>query len=158
MWGFAVQSINELIEKYSINVELHSHVSRRRFAWNLSKEVGKLFSVFEACHNSFYTNANDVGDLKTKVLYRGSDGNSHWKETSQLTLPKGQNTLSFKAPSLIIFAGCLGVFVYAQFQETVNPNSTWGVLYRRLVTDPLKWLGADKTEGQPIPGPSSHLK
>lgn len=79
-----------------------------------------------------------------KVLIRGPDGRSVWKEISFNQLPKGGKKLSFRNNSLIVFSLALGVLCYAQFQEEINPDSKWAYYYRRITRDPLAWLMEDK--------------
>ncbi|VDO67024.1 unnamed protein product [Heligmosomoides polygyrus] len=60
-----------------------------------------------------------------RVVIRGPDGKSIWREVSDLRLPKGGKKLSFRQNSLIAFAVVLGLFGYGLAQEEVNPDSKW---------------------------------
>ncbi|KAK6017585.1 hypothetical protein OSTOST_16890 [Ostertagia ostertagi] len=93
-----------------------------------------------------------------RIIFRDSNGQSIWKETSQLYLPKGGKKLSFKQNSLLVFSGFLFLFGYLYVQDEVNPDSKWAEIYRTLTQEPFKWLEAGKpVETKPTPSLSSHL-
>ncbi|CAI4232899.1 unnamed protein product [Auanema sp. JU1783] len=51
IWCSASLAIQEFIANHQLKVMLNSHDSKRRFAWALSREIGRRFSVFEVCHS-----------------------------------------------------------------------------------------------------------
>uniref|UniRef100_A0A1I7TCQ7 Uncharacterized protein n=1 Tax=Caenorhabditis tropicalis TaxID=1561998 RepID=A0A1I7TCQ7_9PELO len=64
LWGCASLAIQER----RLNVELPSSVERRRFAFALSRDIGRRFTVFEMCNFSFYTNDYNAHDLSVVFM------------------------------------------------------------------------------------------
>ncbi|VDL71652.1 unnamed protein product [Nippostrongylus brasiliensis] len=60
-----------------------------------------------------------------RAVVRGSDGQSIWREASDLRLPVGGKRLSFKQNSLVAFTVFLGFVGYSYVQEEINPDSKW---------------------------------
>uniref|UniRef100_A0A0K0G0E9 COX6C domain-containing protein n=1 Tax=Strongyloides venezuelensis TaxID=75913 RepID=A0A0K0G0E9_STRVS len=92
------------------------------------------------------------------MIFRGSDGKSYWKETSELKLPKGGRVLSIIPKSAIALSGIIVLFTYVSFQADANPDSSYAYYYNKLVRNPrgtfeesfnpMKQIGKSKNEGE----------
>uniref|UniRef100_A0A0N5B2E9 COX6C domain-containing protein n=1 Tax=Strongyloides papillosus TaxID=174720 RepID=A0A0N5B2E9_STREA len=92
------------------------------------------------------------------MILRGSDGQSYWKETSELKLPKGGRVLSIIPKSLIAFSGIIVLFTYVSFQADANPDSKYAYYYNKLVrssmgtleeySNPMRQIGKSENEGE----------
>uniref|UniRef100_A0AC35FAK3 Uncharacterized protein n=1 Tax=Panagrolaimus sp. PS1159 TaxID=55785 RepID=A0AC35FAK3_9BILA len=67
-------------------------------------------------------------------------GKQVWVEKSEIYLPKGGKKLDYGFKFFAGFFMCAGIFTYIYIQADLNPDSVYGRLYKKYITDGLNAL------------------